>query len=587
MILQALTDHYQALAQAGKIDALGWAPVKVSYALFLCENGALERIVSVQTEQARGKKSVLAPRIISLPAPVKRSSGVSANFLCDNSGYILGIDNKGKPQRSKECFAACKALHEKVLSGAGSPAALSILSFFQTWDPDQARMHPALAEHLDDILSGGNLIFRTEAGFAHDDPAIRQAWDTYYRSEGDGPQGICLVTGEVGPIESVHPAIKNVAGAQSSGAALVSFNAPAFCSYGKEQSLNAPTGKFAAFAYTAALNHLLSDREHVYRIGDATVVCWARCGGDLYQSLFGWAVMGGAEPAYAESELRDMIEQLCRGEPVLFQKERLDPDMDFYILGLSPNAARLSVRFFLHDTFGGFLQNIQAHYSRTEIVRPTYDKFETIPLWKLLSETVNQNSKDKSAAPDMAGEVLRAILEDTPYPATLLNGVTLRIRAEREVTRGRAAILKAYYMKLAQVRGHEHPDIPEEVLQVSLNPNAANVPYTLGRLFSVLEAIQEAANPGTNATIKDKYFNSAATTPAVIFPILIGLAQKHLKKLRSSNTGLSNFYEKQLAELCSRIGDVYPTRMDLPQQGSFQLGYYHQVQVRYQKKEEK
>ena len=275
MILQALTEYYQALEREGKIAAPGWSPVKVSYALCLAMNGTLERVDFMQTEQPKGKKIVLAPQSISLPAPVKRTVGVAANFLCDNSSYFLGIDNKGKPQRTLECFSACKALHEKLLEHVDSPAAQAVLAFFRTWEPKKAWEHPALQEHLDGILSGGNLIFRTAEGFVHSDPAIRQTWETYYNSAGDGPQGLCLVTGEVGPIENIHPSIKNVAGAQSSGAALVSFNAPAFCSYGKEQNLNAPTGKFAAFAYTTALNHLLSDRDHVFRIGDATVVCWA------------------------------------------------------------------------------------------------------------------------------------------------------------------------------------------------------------------------------------------------------------------------------------------------------------------------
>lgn len=583
MILQALTEYYQSLAQAGKIAAPGWGPVKVSFALYLTPDGTLEGVSSTQVEQAKGKKTVLAPRSMSLPAPVKRSSGIAANFLCDNSGYLLGVDNKGKPQRALECFAACRALHEKILDGVDTPAANALLAFFRSWEPEKALEHPALAEHLDEILSGANLVFRSDGGFVHEDLAVRQAWETYYHSAGDGPQGVCLVTGETGPIESIHPSIKNVAGAQSSGAALVSFNAPAFCSYGKEQNLNAPTGKFASFAYTAALNHLLSDRDHVYRVGDATVVCWAKTGETAYQDAFQMFF----SDYYGEAELKKLIGTLCQGDPVVYDETMLDPNMEFYILGLSPNAARLSVRFFLRNTFGGFLQNIQAHYDRLEIVRPAYDKFEVLPLWKLLSETVNQNARDKSPAPELAGEVLRAVLNNTPYPATLLNGITLRIRAEREVTRGRAAILKAYYQKLAEAAGREHPDMPKEVLQVSLNPDAANVPYTLGRLFSVLEAVQEAANPGINATIKDKYFNSAAATPAVIFPILINLAQKHLKKLRGSNTGLVIFYEKQLTELCSRLGESYPARMSLPQQGAFQLGYYHQTQARYQKKEEK
>lgn len=583
MILQALTEYYQSLAQAGRIDAPGWGPVKVSFALYLAPDGTLEGVSSTLVEQAKGKKTILAPRSMSLPAPVKRSSGVAANFLCDNSGYLLGVDNKGKPQRALECFAACKALHEKILDGVDTPAANTLLAFFRSWEPEKALGHPALAENLDEILSGANLVFRTDGGFIHEDPAVRQAWEAYYHSAGDGPQGVCLVTGESGPIESIHPSIKNVAGAQSSGAALVSFNAPAFCSYGKEQNLNAPTGRFASFAYTAALNYLLADREHVYRVGDTTVVCWAKTGETAYQDAFQMFF----SDFYSEADLKKLIGTLCQGNPVVYDGTRLDPNMEFYILGLSPNAARLSVRFFLRNTFGCFLQNIQAHYDRLEIVRPAYDKFELLPLWKLLSETVNQNSRDKSPAPELAGEVLRAVLNNTLYPATLLNGITLRIRAEREVTRGRAAILKAYYQKLAETTGREHPDVPKEVLQVSLNPDAANMPYTLGRLFSVLEAIQEAANPGINATIKDKYFNSAAATPGVIFPILINLAQKHLKKLRGSNAGLVIFYEKQITELCSRLGESYPARMSLPQQGAFQLGYYYQTQARYQKKEEK
>ena len=256
----------------------------------------------------------------------------------------------------------------------------------------------------------------------------------------------------------------------------------------------------------------------------------------------------------------------------------MDPNMEFYVLGLSPNAARLSVRFFLRNSFGAFLRNAQTHQQRLEIIKPTYDKFDTIPMWKLLDETVNQNSRDKTPAPNMAGEVLRSVLTDTRYPATLLNGVVLRIRAEHSVTRGRAAILKAYYLK------NTHFDVPKEVLTVSLNPDSTNVPYNLGRLFSLLEAVQAAANPGINATIKDKYFNSASATPAIVFPVLVNLAQKHLKKL---DTGLRTYYDKQITELISKLGESYPPRMSLPQQGCFQLGYYHQTQSRFEKKEEK
>lgn len=575
MILQALVRHYEDLSARGEIAPPGWGTVNVSYALELNEAGDLVRAVCVKTEQPSGKKTALLPQAVDdLPAPVKRTVGVEPNFLCDHSGYILGVDNKGKPQRSLECFAACKALHEELLAGIETSAAQALLAFFQNWKPEQAMNHPAFQDIWEDITSGGNLLFRYDGEFIHRDEAIKAAWQAHYNAVGEGAEMVCLVTGERGPAEAVHPAIKKVQGAQSSGAALVSFNAPAFCSYGKEQNLNAPVGKYAAFAYTSALNHLLADREHVCRVGDnTTVVCWAEGGERAYQGLFA-GYFFGAPVKYTERELREKTARLLDGKPVELDEEKLDPDKLFYILGLSPNAARLSVRFFLRSSFGQFLKNVQAHYDRLEIT-PASDK--TLSPWRLLGETVNQNSQDKSPAPNLAGAVLQAILNDTPYPATLLNGVTLRIRAERKITRNRAAVLKAYYLK------HPHPDVPKEVLQVSLNPDRTSVPYALGRLFSVLEDIQSAANPGINATIKDKYFNSASATPAVVFPTLVNLAQKHLRKL---DQGLRIYQEKRLTELLGILGEEYPTRMNLPQQGAFQLGYYHQTQKRYEKKEE-
>lgn len=572
MILQALTAYYEALREQGEVEVPGWSPAKVSYALYIREDGTLERVVSLQTEQQRGNKAVLAPQSIALPAPVKRTAGIKANFLCDNSAYILGVDNKGKPERAAECFQSCRDLHKSLLTGVDTPAAQAITAFFSTWEPEKALEHPALTEQREEILSGGNLIFRCAEGYVHEDPAIRAAWDRNYNQVGDGPEMVCLVTGEKGPAESVHPSIKGVPGAQSSGAALVSFNAPAFCSYGKEQNLNAPTGHYAAFAYTTALNYLLTQER--LQMGDASVVFWAKSGekaySDFYSSFF--------SQTYEEIDLRGMVSELCKGHQFLYDETLLDPNMEFCILGLSPNAARLSVRFFFRSSFGDFLKNIEAHRERLKIVRPSYEKYEVPSLKALLDTTVNQNSRDKQASPELAGEMLRAVMNDTPYPALLLNGVVLRIRAEREVTWHRAAILKAYYLK------KPNKDVPKEVLTVSLNQESTNVPYVLGRLFSVLEDIQQKANPSINSTIKDKYFNSASSTPAVVFPNLINLAQKHLKKLPE---GQRIFYDKQLQSIMSKLGENYPTRLNLPQQGSFQLGYYHQTQARFEKKEEK
>ena len=579
MILQALVEHYEKLSERNEIAPPGWSAVKVSYALCLGPNGELQQVVCIKTEQPKGKKMVLAPQMLQLPAPVKRSSGVAANFLCDNSSYMLGIDNKNKPARAKECFNACRELHERLLSKVDTPAAKAIQSFFQAWEPERAAEHPALADNLDDLLSGVNFVFRVDGCYAQDDYQIQQAWNQNYLSAGDGPEMVCLVTGEKGPVESVHPSIKNVAGAQSSGAALVSFNAPAFCSYGKEQNLNAPVSQYATFAYTTALNHLLSDREHVCHIGDSTVVYWAQSGASAYQDLMG-SFCFGQDSTYNENDLFGLVLHLCQGDSVDFEEEHLNPEMKFYVLGLSPNAARLSVRFFLCNTLGKFLQNVMEHHERLEIVLPSYDKFTTIPLWALLAETVNQKSHDKSPTPNLAGDTLRAVLNNAPYPATLLNGTRLRIRAERNITRGRAAIIKAYYLK------NTSPDIPnpEEVLTVSLNPSSTSVPYTLGRLFSVLEAIQSTANPGLNTTIKDRYFNAASATPGHIFPTLLNLAQKHLKKIGG---GLAVNYDKQITELLGKLDDSYPAHLSIPQQGVFQLGYYHQTQARYEGKKNK
>ena len=579
MILQALVSYYETLAARGELPQPGWAPVKVSYVLNLDDQGDITTVVCIKEEVTRGKKKALVPQIIQLPAPVKRTAGVTANFLCDNSSYILGADKKGKPKRSLECFQACKTLHETLLVSVEEPAARALLSFFDHWQPEKLTEHPAFAhQDMEDLLASANLIFRYRGRYLHEIPAIRQAWQDYYNNSQDSQQFPCLVTGKLAPVAQLHPSIKGLYGAQSSGASLVSFNAPAFCSYDREQGLNAPTSQYAAFAYGAALNYLIATQNT--RVGDVTLLFWAESGEEAYADALKRFGFGGGDEddQYKEEDLKGLMESLAEGVDVEWDGTRIDPNMTFYILGISPNAARLSVRFFLRNSFGQFIRSVKAHYDRLEIVRPSFDPFDNIPVWRMLKETVNPNSREKKPAADMAGDTLRAILTNTPYPATLLNGVTLRIRADREMNRTRAAILKAYYLK------NRNPFVPEEVLTVSLNQDSNHEAYVLGRLFSVLEAIQSDANPGINATIRDKYFSSASATPGVVFPTLVNLAQKHLRKL---DEGKKIFYDKQLTELMSKLGETYPNRMNLPQQGAFQLGYYHQTQYRFTKKEDK
>ena len=585
MILQALTRHYETLVSRGEIAAPGWGPVKVSYALCIAADGTLERVVSVQTEQQRGKKTVLAPQILTLPAPIKRASNVAANFLCDNAGYILGVDNKGKPARTAQCFAACKALHEQLLQAVDTPAAQAVLSFFQNWNPAQAQTHPALTEVWEDILAGANLIFRHANAYVHDDPAVRQAWERHYNTASDAPAGLCLVTGETAPIESTHPAIKNVAGAQSSGAALVSFNAPAFCSYGKEQNFNAPTSQYAAFAYTAALNHLLTERDHVYRIGDATVVCWAENGAPAYNILFGGATFG-APAAYSDTDFFGMVKALCAGQPVTFEEEKLDPNTTFYVLGLSPNAARLSVRFFLRNSFGAFLENIAAHQERLGIARPSYDKADTLSVWRLLNETVNQNARDKSPAPNLAGETVRAILNNTRYPATLYNAALLRIFAERRVTHGRAAIIKAYLLQ-----NHSSITKLRKEIPMPVNYEQEGSAFLLGCLFALLEKIQITAIKGINQTLVDKYLSSAASTPSLVFDSLLEKSRYHLHKI-GNQYGLYAELQNLLTVYHQKQPTGFPAHLSHIERGDFMVGYYIKKQELFppqnqQNKEEK
>ena len=586
MILQALTAYYEQLVRQGKLSAPGWDDsFKVSYELRLNDAGQLLRVVPLLTEKTVGKKTVLAPRAMRVPAHEKRSSGIAANFLCDNSTYLLGADEKGKPERSADCFKACAKLHHTILDGVDSPAARALLAYFDSWDPAQAAAHPLLAEQWKEITGNANLIFGYEAAdhshsFVNDDPAIQNAWQTHYNDRStDSDMGQCLITGKYAPIERTHPNISGVPGAQSSGAALVSFNAPAFCSYGHEQGDNAPVSKYAAFAYTTALNRLLADRSHCKHVGDTTILCWAENAEPVYQDAMSMFLFGADEATgIQESDVQAALKRLSTGQTVPFLEKELSPDQHFYLLGLAPNAARLSVRFFLRDTFGSFAQNLQKHAEEMEIDCSEKEKFRTLPIWAVVNETTRTvPGQPAKPSPQLAGDLLRAVLTGGRYPATLLNGVTLRIRAEQTVTRGRAAVIKAYYLR-------NYPtELNKEVYTVSLN-ETTNVPYLLGRLFSVLEAVQKAANPGINTTIKDRYFNAACATPGMSFPTLLRLSQKHLRKL---NDGLATHYDKQITELMAQLPESgFPARLSLPDQGKFTIGYYHQTQKRYVKKNE-
>ena len=576
MIVQLLTQYYDAAFKLGIISDNGWEKIKVSYAMCLDLEGNVVRLISTVQEVAIGNKIKIKPQIMTVPLKLRHTADITANFLWDDSRYILGVgkdgeDNEKKAKKNIERFKVAAKFHHDVLKDVDSPAARAILKYFDKWKPENAKDAEALQDIYDDVINNANITFRVDGEFAYDDEQIRAAWQRRQEGSGDYAKMQCLVTGRKDEIPKTHPLISGVKGAQT-GAALVSFNKPAFCSYGHEQNMNAPIGKHAAFAYTTALNHLLADKNNVQYIGDMTVVCWAEDADERYQAMGISALFGNAEAhGQTADAVRAVLKNMARGLP----SDDLEPSHKFYVLGLALNKGRLSVRVFMQCTFGAFMKNINDHYERLEIVRPGWADDGLLTPWEMLRATVNMKSRDKAPSAVMSGAVMRAILEGGRYPASLLEGVMLRIRAESDVTWQRAAILKAYYLK------NEHADCPKEVLTVGLNEASTNPAYTLGRLFAIYEAVQQDANPGINSTIKDKYFNSASAMPASIFPILGNLYQKHLRKL---GDGSRIYYDKQVAALKCILGESYPQRMTLAQQGAFDLGYYHQTQKRYEKR---
>lgn len=581
MILQALVQYYESLVEQEKVSKLGWCHAKVSHGIEINEDGSVKGIITLKQEEERGKKKVWIPSQLCVPEMVTRSSGVKSNFLCDNAKYLLGIDVNGANTRTVECFQSAKEKHLKILENAEGMMAQSICQYFKTWDPKKAEENLFVKEHWDELNEGGNLVLLMKNDYAQDDDEIKQLWEEQLQQSADAPKGRCLVTGREEEIARIHRGIKGVPGAQSSGAALVSFNAPAFESYGKEQSYNAPVGKYAEFAYTTALNYLLSQNDFRFPLGDSMIVFWAESGKEEYQSTFlSWL---NPKPDN-QKEMQKVFKNLKSGIRVDLDDINLDMEQKFYILCLAPNAARLSVRFFYQNSFGNILQNLALHYQRMEIVKPAWADMEYLGIRKMLDETVNQKSRDKSPIPNMAAMVLRAILEDTRYPESLFSNVFIRIRAEQgKVTYGRAAIIKAVLIKNYKWK--------EGAEYMGLNEACEEQAYVLGRIFAVLEFIQKDANQGINATIKDRYFNSACTKPATVFPILFKLKNSHIKKIERESSGIKIYYEKLLTELMGKLPMTmekkgFPKQLSLEEQGKFMLGYYHQVQKKYEKREE-
>lgn len=584
MILQALTRYYERLLELGAdgIAPPGYSPVGVSYEIVLATDG---RVVAVNDiRDTAGKKP--KPRNLIVPQPPKRSSNVAPCFLADKTSYVLGVSATSK--RCEQEHAAFRTLHLGQLRDTDDPGLQALLAFLQNWLPEQFE---TIAGFTEDVLDA-NLVFRLDDDqrHLHDRPAARDAWQRLVGAADETAARACLVTGEDRPPALLHPAIKGVRGAQSSGASIVSFNLDSFKSYGKDQGANAPVSQEAAFAYTTALNYLLragSDNFQKLQIGDATVVFWAEADdGEQAQEAeltFGALLNGvGADDASEAQKIHDVLEQAAKGRPLADVDPKLQDGTRMYVLGLAPNASRLSIRYWETGTLGTFARRFAEH-ARDFRIEPL--PWKTAPsAWRVVLATVPNRAgampKADDAAANLAGEFVRAVLTGRPYPHSLLAATLMRMRADHSISGLRAAICKA-------ISSREHrlglrPQ--EEEPPVSLNKKSTHPGYRLGRLFAVLEDAQRGALGGhVNATIRDRYYGAASTTPASVFPILLRNAQNHLSKLRKEKPGFAVNLEKDITEIIGGLPEAFPRSLPMEAQGQFAIGYYHQSQQRFEK----
>jgi CRISPR-associated protein Csd1 len=583
MILSSLAQYYQRLADTpdaitglARVPSYGFSDEKISYVLVLSRDG---RLLDVKNHMdSSGKKP--QPKLVSVPRPEKRTVNVKSNFLWDKTAYALGIEgNKDKATAqqnpwiiAQKTFDVFKQLHLTALADVNDAGLQALKVFLQNWQPEQFDQSPCSPEMID-----ANLVFKLdgESQFLHQTTAAKNLWAKMVAPDDDAVTACCLVTGENAALARLHPSIKGVYGGQSSGGSIVSFNADAYTSYGKSQGENAPVSEMAAFAYTTALNYLLRrENNQCISIGDTSTVFWAvAVDGQTAQqaeSLFAFMLNMPADDSEQTAQLKPVLDKIAKGRPLNEFAPNLDPETRFFVLGLAPNAARLSIRYWLDTTFGQLASHISEHFQDLSLNPLPWR--EPPSVWRLLIQTATQG-KSENIPPQLAGELMRAIITGQPYPRMLLAQLIQRIRSDGEISGIRVAMIKAIIQ-----RDFRKGLIQEEV-PVSLDLNSTYTAYRLGRLFAVIERIQEAAlGRELNSTVTDKYYGTASTVPFSVFPRLLSGSQNHLTKLRKDKPGYAVNLKKDLAEIIAGIENSFPRHLSVEGQGRFAIGYYHQKQ---------
>ena len=585
MILASLARYYRRLAAqndvAGnpKVPPYGFSEEKIGWVLVLDSDGNL---VDVVPNLSGDKKP--QPKLMSVPRPEKRTSGVKPNFLWDKTAYALGVEaNKDKASAkerpfvpSEKTFEAFKDHHLKLLKDTADEGLQALCRFLQNWQPEHFADSKCLSEMLD-----ANVVFKLDgsSGYLHQREAAQALWADCLQSD-EAEHGLCLISGETAPIARLHPAIKGVFGGQSSGGSIISFNKESFTSFGKEQGANAPVSEAAAFAYTTALNYLLRrENRHCLSIGDASTVFWAEAAdsgqAEAAEDFFADMV----SPPDDEQEAKkvfDILEQMGKGRPLQEVAPELSPDTRFYILGLAPNASRISIRFWLDTTFGQLAAHLAQHWQDLAL-EPC--PWKTPPsVWRLLIQTAVLG-KSENISPVLAGEFTRAVISGTPYPLSLLAQLIARIRADGDANGLRIAMIKAVLQRRFR-KGFIHEEIP-----MSLDTASRNQAYLLGRLFAVLERIQHQALGDVNAGIADRYYGSASAVPFSVFPRLLSGAKHHLSRLRKDKAGMAVNLDKDLGAIITGLPETFPRHLSMEEQGRFAIGYYHQKQSYFAKKD--
>jgi len=584
MILQALYEYYQRTVDDPEsgVPPFGFEWKEIPFIIEIDSAGKLIQIEDTREGAGRKKQA----RAYLVPQAVKKTSGIATNLLWDNAEYVLGIPRKVKPGQKKPDPARVMQQHEAFIEKItglpddvkADPGIAAVLAFLEHLDCKALIRQPVWKE----LRANPNLSFRLagDSELVCQRPRVKAAIERLAEETADASdKGICLITGEERGISRLHPAIKGVWGAQTSGANIISFNLDAFRSWGKEQGDNAPVGERPAFAYTTALNFLLrKDSPQRLQVGDASTIFWAERTTDMETGvvdIFGEPPKD--DPGRNTEKVAALYKSIHHGRYV-----GDDADDRFYVLGLAPNAARIAVRFWHVTTVGELAQCIVQHFEDIRIITNTPGDSNFLPLPELLRATARKgktkSDTDSDIQPRLAGETLRAILEGLPYPRTLLAAAVQRCRAEREITYPRAALIKGCINRSTR---YSNADLMEE-LKVSLDPDNLNPGYRLGRLFAVLEKIQEEANPGINATIRDRYYGSASSTPVAVFPTLIKLSKHHLSKLDNRRREVN--FERLLGEIIAGLDD-FPPHLSLEDQGRFAIGYYHQRQDFFKKRD--